>query len=29
VELTGVGPALIERRLSSASAPARTRKDRR
>jgi len=29
VELTGVGPALIERRLSSASAPSRTRKDRR
>ena len=29
VELTGVGPALIERRLSSASAPARTRKERR
>jgi uncharacterized protein (TIGR00251 family) len=29
VELTGVGPALIERRLTSASAPARTRKDRR
>ena len=29
VELTGVGPALIERRLSSASAPARPRKDRR
>ena len=29
VELTGVGPALIERRLSSATAPARARKDRR
>ena len=29
VELTGVGPALIERRLTSASAPARMRKDRR
>jgi uncharacterized protein (TIGR00251 family) len=29
VELTGVGPALIERRLTSASAPARARKDRR
>lgn len=29
VELTGVGPALIERRLASASAPARVRKDRR
>jgi uncharacterized protein len=29
VELTGVGPALIERRLSSASAPDRSRKDRR
>ena len=29
VELTGVGPTLIERRLTSASAPARTRKDRR
>jgi uncharacterized protein (TIGR00251 family) len=29
VELTGVGPALIERRLSSATAPARGRKDRR
>jgi uncharacterized protein (TIGR00251 family) len=29
VELTGVGPALIQRRLTSASAPARTRKDRR
>jgi uncharacterized protein (TIGR00251 family) len=29
VELTGVGPALIERRLSSASAPERARKDRR
>jgi uncharacterized protein len=29
VELTGVGPALIERRLTSASAPARVRKDRR
>jgi uncharacterized protein (TIGR00251 family) len=29
VELTGVGPALIERRLTSASAPGRARKDRR
>jgi uncharacterized protein len=29
VELTGVGPALIERRLSSASATDRARKDRR
>ena len=29
VELTGVGPALIERRLASASAPTRTRKDTR
>src|SRR6476646_3726893 len=29
VELTGVGPALIERRLSSATAPARGRKERR
>ena len=29
VELTGVGPALIERRFASASAPARARKDRR
>jgi uncharacterized protein (TIGR00251 family) len=29
VELTGVGPALIERRLTSASAPDRSRKDRR
>lgn len=29
VELTGVGPTLIERRLSSASAPERARKDRR
>jgi uncharacterized protein (TIGR00251 family) len=29
VELTGVGPALIERRLASASAPERGRKDRR
>ena len=29
VELTGVGPALIERRLASATAPARGRKDRR
>jgi hypothetical protein len=29
VELTGVGPALIERRLTSASTPARLRKDRR
>ena len=29
VELTGVGPALIERRLASASAPARARKERR
>jgi uncharacterized protein len=29
VELTGVGPALIERRLESATAPDRLRKDRR
>jgi uncharacterized protein (TIGR00251 family) len=29
VELTGVGPALIERRLASASATERGRKDRR
>jgi uncharacterized protein (TIGR00251 family) len=29
VELTGLGPALIERRLASASAPDRSRKDRR
>jgi len=29
VELTGVAPALIERRLSSATATARGRKDRR
>jgi uncharacterized protein len=29
VELAGLGPALIERRLSSASAPDRGRKDRR
>jgi uncharacterized protein (TIGR00251 family) len=29
VELTGMGPALIERRLASASAPDRGRKDRR
>ena len=29
VELTGLGPALVERRLSSASAPGRGRKDRR
>ena len=29
VELTGVGTALIERRLSSAAAPDRGRKDRR
>lgn len=29
VELAGLGPALIERRLSSATAPARGRKDRR
>jgi uncharacterized protein (TIGR00251 family) len=29
VELTGVGPALIERRLTSASTPTRARKDRR
>lgn len=29
VELTGVGPALAERRLASAAAPARSRKDRR
>lgn len=29
VELTGLGPALIERRLVSAAAPARGRKDRR
>ena len=29
VELTGLGPALVERRLSSAAAPDRARKDRR
>ncbi len=29
VELTGLGPALAERRLASASAPDRGRKDRR
>jgi uncharacterized protein (TIGR00251 family) len=29
VELTGVGPAVIERRLASASEPTRARKDRR
>ncbi len=29
VELTGLGPALVERRLSSAAALDRTRKDRR
>jgi uncharacterized protein (TIGR00251 family) len=29
VELAGVGPALVERRLSSATAPDRSRKDRR
>ena len=29
VELTGLGPALIERRMASASAPDRSRKDRR
>jgi uncharacterized protein (TIGR00251 family) len=29
VQLTGLGPALIARRLESASAPARSRKDRR
>jgi uncharacterized protein (TIGR00251 family) len=29
VELAGVGPALIERRLASAAAPERSRKDRR
>jgi uncharacterized protein (TIGR00251 family) len=29
VELTGLGPALVERRLASASAPDRGRKDRR
>jgi uncharacterized protein (TIGR00251 family) len=29
VELTGLGPALIERRLASATLPARGRKDRR
>jgi len=29
VELAGVGPGLVERRLDSASAPARRRKDRR
>jgi uncharacterized protein YggU (UPF0235/DUF167 family) len=29
VELTGLGPALIERRLASAAAPDRSRKDRR
>ena len=29
VEFTGLGPALVERRLSSAAAPDRGRKDRR
>ena len=29
VELTGLGPALVERRLASASSPSRGRKDRR
>jgi uncharacterized protein len=29
VELTGVGPALVERRLASASSPGRARKDTR
>ena len=29
VELTGLGPALVERRLSSAAAPDRGRKERR
>ena len=29
VELTGLGPGLVERRLASASAPDRGRKDRR
>ena len=29
VELTGLGPALAERRLASAAAPSRGRKDRR
>jgi uncharacterized protein len=29
VELTGVGPALVERRLASASSADRSRKDRR
>jgi len=29
VELTGVAPALVERRLASASSPGRGRKDRR
>jgi len=29
VELVGLGPALVERRLSSAAAPDRGRKDRR
>jgi len=29
VELTGVGPALIERRLASAADPGRGRKERR
>ncbi|HET8527989.1 MAG TPA: DUF167 domain-containing protein [Gaiellaceae bacterium] len=29
VELAGVGPGLVERRLDSASAPTRPRKDRR
>ena len=29
VELSGLGPALVERRLSSATAPARGRSDRR
>jgi uncharacterized protein (TIGR00251 family) len=29
VELTGLGPALVDRRLASASAPVRGRKERR
>jgi uncharacterized protein (TIGR00251 family) len=29
IELAGLGPALVERRLSSSTAPARGRKDRR
>jgi len=29
VQLSGVGPALVERRLASASSPDRSRKDRR